>query len=147
MWCPVTPTRRKPTFPERADLAIQALNSIIAAKEKDDSLEPYAIAFAYLGTIGWLHSQSRDGVAAEAAASWRDGTRPYAGVSFIAAEYERQIHVRKGREFHQHRVEEVAGLMKQGYDLDEIAQRMDNGPYSTVYVKRFVTSARAQGLA
>lgn len=71
--------RRKPTIPERVQLARAAVDYIEHYRAKGDESEPYDLAFRGLGKIGWLHAQSRDGIAAYAAGCWTAGEEPYAG--------------------------------------------------------------------
>ena len=142
---PLTP--RKPTIPERVELAAHALDAITRAKKRGIRGEPYDIAFKELGSVHWLHRQSRDGIAAYAATCWIKGAKPYEGVNILAAENERRNEVHKAKQFHQHRLEEVAGLMNAGHTLEEIAQLLTNGPYSLVYVKRFMDSASDKGIS
>ncbi|WP_280493879.1 hypothetical protein [Nocardia farcinica] len=73
--------RRKPTIPERAQLARAAVEYIAHYAEKEPDQEPYDLAFRGLGKIAWLHAQSRDGIAAYAAKCWVTGEEPYAGMS------------------------------------------------------------------
>ena len=82
--------RRKPTFPERVELAMQAQYEVVQAKEIGDDREPYVIAFEKLGTVRWLHAQSRDGVAAEVARAFHAGTQPYEGVDINTMELARR---------------------------------------------------------
>ncbi|MFJ4651120.1 hypothetical protein ACIP5Y_07580 [Nocardia sp. NPDC088792] len=71
--------RRKPTIPERSQLARAAVEYIEHFRRKGENAEPYDLAFRGLGKIDWLHAQSRDGIAAYAARCWANGEQPYDG--------------------------------------------------------------------
>ena len=74
-------TRRKPSIPERAELARAAVEYIAHHADREPDQEPYDLAFRGLGKIVWLHAQSRDGIATYAAKCWITGEEPYAGMS------------------------------------------------------------------
>lgn len=73
--------RRKPTLQERRVIAISAVRYIAHHVAQGDPGTPYEIAFRGLGQLTWLHPQSRDGIAALAAACHADGTVPYEGLT------------------------------------------------------------------
>ncbi|MFI7531511.1 hypothetical protein [Nocardia salmonicida] len=92
--------RRKPTIPERAELARAAVKYIAHHTEREPDQEPYDLAFRGLGKIIWLHAQSRDGIAAYAATCWITGEEPYAGMDsedLAAAERGRQAQAEHNR--------------------------------------------------
>ncbi|MBF6102182.1 hypothetical protein IU510_29635 [Nocardia cyriacigeorgica] len=92
--------RRKPTIPERAQLARAAVDYIAHHAEREPDQEPYDLAFRGLGKVSWLHAQSRDGIAAYAAKCWVTGEEPYAGMSpadLEDAEHGRQAQAQHNR--------------------------------------------------
>ncbi|MDH6681039.1 hypothetical protein M2284_005282 [Rhodococcus sp. LBL1] len=92
--------KRKPTIPERAQLARAAVEYIEHYTAKEPDASAYDLAFRGLGKIGWLHAQSRDGIAAYAAQCWATGQQPYAGHSHYdlqLAELDRQAQSRHNR--------------------------------------------------
>ena len=94
--------RRKPTIPERAQLARAAVEYIAHYAEREPDQGPYDLAFRGLGKIGWLHAQSRDGIAAYAAGCWVRGEEPYDGMTpadLEDAELGRQAQSQHGRHF------------------------------------------------
>ncbi len=72
---------RKPTVPERAQLARAAVEYIAHYIEREPDQGPYDLAYRGLGKIEWLHAQSRDGIAAYADKCWTAGEEPYAGMT------------------------------------------------------------------
>ncbi|GAA1653996.1 hypothetical protein [Nocardia ninae] len=103
--------RRKPTIPERAQLARAAVDYIAHYTGREPDQEPYDLAFRGLGKIGWLHAQSRDGIAAYAATCWIKGEEPYAGMTAFDlqdAEHGRQeqaLHSRRSAIRHNRQLE------------------------------------------
>ncbi|WKG13600.1 hypothetical protein QX204_34165 (plasmid) [Nocardia sp. PE-7] len=92
--------RRKPTIPERAQLAHAAVEYIAYYAHREPDQEPYDLAFRGLGKIVWLHAQSRDGIAAYAARCWVTGEEPYAGTNradLEAAECSRRARAQHNR--------------------------------------------------
>lgn len=69
--------RRKPTVAERKKLAVAAVEYIDFYASTQSEISAYDLAFRGLGKIDWLHAQSRDGIAAYAAACWHKGIAPY----------------------------------------------------------------------
>lgn len=94
--------RRKPTVPERAQLARAAVEYIAHYIKKEPDQGPYDLAYRGLGKIGWLHAQSRDGIAAYAGKCWITGEEPYADMTdadLADAERSRQAQAQHSRDF------------------------------------------------
>jgi len=92
--------RRKPTVAERAQLARAAVDYIEHYAVKEPETNAYDLAFRGLGKIGWLHAQSRDGIASYAARCWATGEAPYADYSdydLAMAELDREAQSRHNR--------------------------------------------------
>lgn len=70
--------RRKPRPHERAELYALCIQ---LAQVDTTQRRPYEVAFEWLGTVPWLHSQSRDGIAAAVSKFMHDVENGDGGVS------------------------------------------------------------------